>query len=244
MLFDADSRVSMALGSFDEGERVTEHPDHCTVSAHPRVAPAYVTVPFLVAASNTPPFGFVRVESRSNEPGTVEIAAIDGTRARFGPVTLDLDASAVASFSSRDLEEGDADRGLPTGVGDGEGHWRLEFETDLDITAQAYARNPEDYVSRIDAMVAGIYEDGAHRYEVAFFNPGSNIVKRSILRLVHSGDSDAEVTISAVDDDGLAAPEGDVTLTLPGGEARDVSAQALEAGGDGFEGSIGDGEGK
>ena len=244
VLFDADSRVSMAPGSFEEGERSTPHPDHCAVLAHLRVAPPFVTVPFLVAASNTPPFGFVRVENRSEESGTVEVTAIDDTGERFGPVTLALGAGEVASFTSRHLEEGEAERGLSAGVGDGNGHWRLELDTDLEITAQAYARNLEDYVSRIDATVAGVYVDGMYRYHVTFFNLGSNVVKPSVLRLVNPNDTDAEVTLSTVDDDGDAAPEGDVTLTLPAGEARDLSAQALESGGDGFEGSFGDGEGK
>ena len=98
-------------------------------------------------------------------------------------------------------------------------------------------------MSRIDATVVGTYDGGTHRHEVAFFNPGSNVVKRSVLRLVNPGDADAEVSISAVDDND-AAPEGDVTLTLPAGEALDLSTQALESGADGFEGSFGDGEGK
>ena len=99
-------------------------------------------------------------------------------------------------------------------------------------------------MSRIDAMVAGAYGGAMYGYEVAFFNPGSNVVKRSVLRLVNPGDADAEITISAVDDDGDAAPEGDVTLTLPAGEALDLSALALESGSDGVEGRFSDGEGK
>ena len=244
LIFDAGSRLSMVLGSFDEAERSDPHPDHCAVSARFRVAPELVTAPFLVAASNTPPFGFVRVENHSVESGTVEIAAIDDTGERFGPVFLAIGAGAVASFTSRQLEEGAAERGLSAGVGDGEGHWRLELDTDLDIAAQAYARNPNDYVSRIDATVPGLYENGVHRYDVAFFNPGSNVDKRSVLRLVNPGEGDAEVTVGAVDDGGAAAPDGDVTLTLPAGAARDLSALALERGGEGFEGSLGDGEGK
>ena len=244
LVFDADSRVSMALGSFEEGERSAPHPDHCAVLAHLRVAAPFVAVPFLVAASNTPPYGFVRVENRSEESGTVEMTAIDDTGARFGPVSLAINAGQVAAFTSRHLEEGAEERGLLAGVGDGGGHWRLEFDTDLDIAARAYARDPEGYVSRLDATVAGAYEDGVHRYAVAFFNPGSNVVKRSVLRLINPGDTDAEVTISAVDDAGVAAPDGDVTLTLPAGEARELSALALESGGDGFEGSFGAGEGK
>jgi len=244
LLFDADTRVSMVLDSFEESERSPPHPDHCAVLAHLRVAPPFVTVPFLVAASSAPPWGIVRVENRSNESGTVEISAIDDTGERFGPVSLALEAGAISSFTSRHLEEGAAERGLSPGVGDGEGHWRLQLDTDLDIAAKAYARHPEDYLSRIDATVAGTYDTGMRRYEVAFFNPGSNVVKRSVLRLVNPGTLDAQVTIGAVDDDGDAAPEGDVTLTVPAGEALHLSAQALESGGDGFEGSFGDGEGK
>ena len=244
VVFDASAGLSMVGGSFEEGERIDPHPDHCAVSARFRVAPGFVTVPFLLAASNTPPFGFVRVANRSDESDTVEITAIDDTGERFGPVSLAVDAGAVGAFTSRHLEDGSAERGLSAGVGDGDGHWRLELETGLDITARAYARNPEDYVSRIDATVAGAYDEGTHRYEVAFFNPGSNVVKRSVLRLVNPGDGYAEVAISAIDDDGAAPPEGDVSLTVPAGEARDLSAQALESGADGFEGSFGDGEGK
>ena len=244
LVFDAGAGLSMVPGSFEEGGRSGPHPDHCAVSARIRVAPAFVTVPFLVAASTAPPFGFVRVENRSNASGTVEITAIDDTGARFGPVSLALEAGAVSSFTSRHIEDGSAQHGLSAGVGNGEGHWRLELDTDLDIAARAYARSPEEYVSRIDATVAGTHAARAHRYEVAFFNPGSNVVKRSVLRLVNPADHEAEVTIAAVDDDGAAAPGGDVTLTLAAGEARDVSAQLLESGGEYLQGRLGVGEGK
>ena len=121
LVFDTGLRLSMVSGSFEEGEHSDPHPDHCPVSARFRVAPAFVTVPFLVAASNTPPFGFVRVFNHSGEAGTVEAAAIDDTGARFGPVSLALDADAVGTFSSSDLEDGAAHRGLSAGVGEASG---------------------------------------------------------------------------------------------------------------------------
>ncbi len=244
LAFDTGPGLSMALGSFEEAERGGPHPDHCAVSARFNVAPAFVTAPFLVAASNTPPWGFVRVVNRSDEPGTVEITAIDDTGARFRPVSLALGAGAVGAFSSRDLENGAMHRGLPEGVGDGSGHWRLELVTDLDVAVRTYARGPDGYLSRIDRTVPGTDFGTGYRYEVAFFNPGSNVVTRSILRLVNPGDGDAEVTIAARDDLGDAAPEGDITFTLPAGEARDLSAQVLESGAEGFDGRFGDGEGK
>ena len=53
----------------------------------------------------------------------------------------------------------------------------------------------------------------------------------------------AEVTVTGRDDAGDAA-SGTVRLTLPAGAARTLTAQALEAGGAGFDGSLGDGAGK
>ena len=244
LAFDTGTGLSMALGSFEEAERGGPHPDHCAVSARFNVAPAFVTAPFLLAASSTLPQGFVRVINRSDASGTVEITAIDDTGARFGPVSLALGAGAVGAFSSHDLENGTARRGLSEGVGDGIGHWRLELDSDLDIGVRTYARGSDGSVSRIDRTVPGTDFGARYRYEVAFFNPGSNVVTRSILRLVNPGDGPAEVTIGARDDLGDAAPEGDVTLTLSAGEARDLSAQALESGAEGFDGRFGDGKGK
>ena len=244
LIFDIGTGLSMALGSFEEGARSDPHPDHCAVSARFDVAPAFVTAPFVVAASDTPPWGFVRVDNRSEESGTVDIVAVDDTGVRFGPVSLALGSGAVGTFTSRDLENGAVHRGLSEGVGDGSGHWRLELDTDLDIAVRTYVRSPDGYVSRIDRTIPGAQIGTRHRYEVAFFNPGTNTAKRSILRLVNPGDSAAEVTIAARDDAGDAAPAGDVTLILPAGEARDLSAQSLEGGDDAFSGRFGDGEGK
>ena len=244
LVFDVESGVSMVPASFEEGEHTDPHADHCAVSARFRVAPGIVTVPFLVGATDSPPWGFVRVVNRSDESGTVEIAAIDDTGERYGPVSLSLDARAVGAFTSRALEEGAVHRGLTSGTGAGNGHWRLELDTDLDVVARAYARGAAGYVSRIDATIAGTYDGARHSYEVAFFNPGSNAVQRSVLRLVNPGDAEAEVKIGAVDDQGIWAPEGDVTLTLGAGEARDLTAAALESGGEDFNGRFGDGEGK
>ena len=203
-------------------------------------------MPFLVAASGAPPWGFVRVVNRSDEAGTVDIVdivALDDTGERFGPVTLSLGARAVGTFASRDLEEGAAHRGLSAGVGEGTGHWRLELDTDLDIVARAYARSPESFLSRIDATVAAIDDDG-FRYDVRFFNPGTNTVKPSALRLVNPGDATTDVIIRAHDDQGDDAPEGEVTLSVAAGTAVELSAQALERGGAGFQGRLGDGAGK
>ena len=64
----------------------------------------------------------------------------------------------------------------------------------------------------------------------------------SSLRLVNTGGNDERVSIEGVDDQGGNA--GPVTLTLPAGESRTLSAFDLENGAPGFAGTLGDGEGK
>ena len=204
--------------------------------------PTGPVVPFLIPASSIHPRGFVRVVSRSEESGTVKIMAIDDAGERFGPVSLTLEAHAVGKFTAQDLEEGAAHRGLSAGVGNGSGNWRLEFDTDLDIEAHAYAYGP-GWVSRIDRTLVDI-GDGEIRYDVRFFNPASNSAKHSFLRLANPGDAPVEVEISAFDDNGDAAPGGVVQLTVPSGQARELSARALESGSDNFQGRLGDGVGK
>ena len=81
------------------------------------------------------------------------------------------------------------------------------------------------------------------RHRVAFFNPGSNASQVSRLRLVNPGEEEAEVSIVGIDDRG-ESPGSEVTTTIPAGASRTFTAAALESGGEGFEGSLGDGAGK
>ena len=129
---------------------------------------------------------------------------------------------------------------MPNGVGDGEGNWRLELESGLSIGALAYVRTADGFLTGMHDKVP----EAGGRHQVLFFNPASNQSKRSRLRLVNPGTEAAEVTVSARDDAGECAPGGDVRLTLPAGVSRMLSAQELESGGDGLDGSFGDGTGK
>ena len=210
------------------------------LSAGPASAQSTHTLPLVPPADFAGLEGFVRIVNDSDQAGTVQIHAIDDTGRRFGPVPLSLAAHEARHFRSLDLERGDTERGLPEGVGDGTGHWRLELETTLAITALGYIRTPDGFLTGMHdvAPVAG----RSHR--VMFFNPASNRDKVSWLRLANPGAAEAAVTVAARDDAGAEAPGGTVTLTLPAGAARTLTAQALEAGGEGFDGSLGDGAGK
>ena len=195
------------------------------------------TLPLVLPASFTGMDGIVRIINRSSTPGEVRIHAIDDTGRRFGPATLALDAKETVNVNSRDLEQGNDAKGLPAGVGDGEGYWRLELDTALDIGPLAYVRTADGILTAMHDVVA-VAETCHH---VPIFNPGSNQNQKSALRLINPGENAAEVTIIGLDDTGESAPEGAVRLTLAAGTARMVTAWELESGGSGLEGRLGDG---
>ena len=182
--------------------------------------------------------GLVRITNRSERAGTVTVHAVDDTGRRFGPARLAVGARATAQLFSGDLERGG--RGLSGGVGDGEGYWRLELETDLDIVPLSYVRTPDKFLTSVHDVV----RCEAGRCEVPFFNSAGALDKQSLLRVVNLSGAATEVRVEGRDSAGAPAPGGAVRFTLAGGAARMLSAQMLEAGDASFEGRLGDGSGK
>ena len=183
--------------------------------------------------------GFVRVINRSESPAEITIGAHDETDWTYEPLTLSLQGGQVAHFNSNDLEQGNAGKGLTGSTGAGEGDWRLELSSDADIEVLSYIRTTDGFLTAMHdvAPVSGT------RHRVAIFNPGSNMAQVSRLRLVNAGQDAAEVMIVGTDDGGLS-PGSDVLVTVPAGGTRTYTAQELESGAEGLEGSLGDGAGK
>ena len=188
-------------------------------------------VPYFSPASDPDRQGFVRIANRSEVAGTVSIEAIDDAGTRFGPVALSIGGGETVHFNSDDLEAGNAGKGLPDGVGDGSGAWRLEMGTDLDVEALAYLRHKDGFLTAVHDVVP--LEDG--RYRVPFFNPASNWRQVSLLRLTNPGTEPATARIQGIDD---AGDGGQAETTVAPGASRTLSAQDLEGMG------LGDGKGK
>ena len=182
--------------------------------------------------------GFVRIVNHSSRAGTVLVEAIDDSGMRYGPVPLSIGAGAAAHFNSGDLEAGNADKGLPEGIGaSGEGAWRLELTSGLDIEVLSYLRTRDGFLTALHDTAPAA--SGVHR--AVFLNPGGNVDQVSRLRLVNWGSEDAHVTISGTDDIGSDSPE--VVVEVPAGTAREWTSAELESGA-GTEGALGEGEGK
>ena len=182
--------------------------------------------------------GFVRVINHSGGSGEIAIEAIDDAGTAAGPVVLTLDANETAHFNSKDLEDGNADKGLSGGVGPGEGDWRLVLDSDLDFEVLSYIRTEDGFLTAMHDTVPLI--DGTYR--VAIFNPGSNPDQVSHLRLINPGGGPAEVTVEGIDDAG-DSPGDAVTVDVPAGESVTLTASELELGA-GLDAALGDGFGK
>ena len=200
----------------------------------------HYSVPLFLSAANPTRHGFLRIVNRSSHPGTVRIHAIDDAGMRFGPVNLELGASSAAHLDSIDLECGDLAKGLSGGVGRGQGEWRLELATTLDILARSYVRTSDGFLTRLTGTSA--LGDG-NSCVVDFFNPASNHEQVSRLRLVNTSNEIAEIAVTGTDDRGQHAP-GEVRLTIPAGETRTLTAHDIESGAPGVSGRLGEGTGK
>ena len=127
----------------------------------PMAAPAQNThtLPLVRPAGFAGQESLVRIVNRSATSGTVQVNAIDDTGERFGPVTLTLGARQALNITSGDWERGNAAKGLPVGIGDGEGSWRLELATALTIEPLAYIRTPDGFLTAMHD-VAPVSEGG------------------------------------------------------------------------------------
>ena len=202
--------------------------------------------------------GVLRILNRAGEAGTVTIHAIDDSGVRTGPAIFTLGSAAAVEFTAAELASGNPARGLSGGIGPLAGDLRLEVETDLDIAPLAFARAADGTLSAMHDTVRGASGDlsgsasggisggapASYRYEVPVFNPASDVVRPSRLRLINAGHAPAAVTIGARDDSGALAAGGDVTLTLPPHGARTLTAPQLESGDSGLTGRLGAGVGR
>ena len=142
------------------------------------------------------------------------------------------------TFNSDDLE-GNPKGKLSQGIGSGDGDWRLELSSALDLEVLSYIRTTDGFLTAMHDVVPAS-ETG---HQVAIFNPGSNPNQVSRLRLINPGSKPARVSIEGIDDAGESSGDA-VVVTVPAGATRTVSAKELEAGGRGLAGMLGRGKGK
>ena len=213
----------------------------CTLALHIGFAFAESThtLALFPAASDTERQGFARVVNHGVDPGEVPIVAVDDTGRRADSITLTLEGRQTAHFNSDDLENGNERKGLSGAVGSGQGDWRLELTSELDIEVLGYIRTADGFLTAMHDTVPVT----GNRHRVAMFNPASNANQASALRIVNLGSGPAHVSVSGVDDSGNSRGEV-VRLSVPSDSALVLSATQRETGDSGLRGTVGDGRGK
>ena len=194
-------------------------------------APEGTTVPLFTAAAKSRQ-SFARIVNRSPEAGIVMVLATDDSGWPRPAFAIPIDGHQALHFNSDDLEHGNADKGI-AGVGGGAGHWRLSFESRLDLQVLAYMRTADGFLTALHDVVG---ESGRTR-QVPLLNPGSNARQESVLRIVNTASAMTSVIIRGHDDAGLEG-ERPVRITLRRNEAIMLTAKELEDRG------LGDGSGK
>ena len=196
-------------------------------------------VPLMLSTFNSRE-GFVRIVNESEDSGSVRVFAFDDGGHAPDPIEIPLAAGQVVHFNSKDLESGNAGKGIKGGVGAPvQGDWRLDVESGLPVRVLAFVRTTDGFLT---AMHDVLPRNDQGQLVAHTFNPGSNMNQASTLRLVNAGANDESLSIDGVDDQGNDA--GPVTLTLSAGECRTLSAFDLENGAQGLIGTLGDGSGK
>ena len=199
------------------------------------------SIPFLPGSGNE--FGrdgLVRVINHADRAGEVRIDAFDDDGTAYGPLTLTVGASTAVNFNTRDLEAGNPAKGLTGSTGLGQGDWRLDLASTLDMEVLAYVRTPDGFLTAMHDVLPFI--EGRHRAQM--FNPGDNDNQVSVLRVVNAEAEVATVFVEGVDDRGRSPRQG-VTISIPPGASRSFTAAELESGSaPGLSGSLGDGVGK
>lgn len=220
--------------------RFTDEPMARLTFVLQEVSGSFVHVPlFPPTFEDMDPQGFVRVINRSSASGSVEIVAVDDAGARSEPLELSIAGGETRHFNSTDLVMGEADKGLSGHADPGEGDWRLEMLSALDVEVLSFIRAQDGFLTSMHDVVP---RDG-DTYRVAIFNPASNRQQESRLRLINPGAENAEVTLSGVDDRGVLA-EVELTLEIAAGAAAWLSAEQLETGLGDRQAGLGDGTGK
>ena len=180
----------------------------------------------------------LRLMNLSHSTAEIVVFGVDDTGdPASGLVVLSLPVGTSQSISTSELENGAP--GLIGRLNDGEGDWRLNLQSDLNLDLFSNARTQDGIVTVVDDTAA----TSDRRHHVPLFRPARENQQISQLRLINPSADPAEIRIQGWDDAGLAASGGAVTLTLPSGTTHTISATALEEGADELVGSFGRGEG-
>ncbi|SHO57071.1 YbhB/YbcL family Raf kinase inhibitor-like protein [Vibrio quintilis] len=183
--------------------------------------------------------GFIRVTNLSGISGSIQLYGMDHKGKKTEIVTLKIRPQQTITLNSADIENGNQSKGLKKGIGPGTENWRLVLNSKLDFRVNSYERTEDGLVISLHDIVKS--KEG--RFDVPFFNPGSNKNQISVLRVYNVDDKRATVRITGKDDEGRSF--GPVILSVTAKHIAEITAEELEKGSNiDLSSGLGDGSGK
>ena len=216
-----------------------------SVSVNFTAAPVYSrAIPLMLASDEQGRQGFLRIQNYSEDFDIeLEITGIDDWGQRFGPLSYPLSPLQSIHFNSTDIEQGNVDKGLVSGLGNGRGSWRLQLRSSTPIFATSYVRTQDGFLTSIHDTALDLELDGT-LFLVPIFNPASNVNQRSYLRIINLSNQANSVDVLGIDDAG-AFGLAEVRFSIRGSQSVLLDADHLENGiPDIDSGQFGDGKGK
>ena len=211
------------------------------VLASPGTRAETYRLPLLPSASDALREGMVRIVNHSDEAGRVAVTAIDDSGLAFGPVAIELGARQAIRFSSTDLERGNEALGIATGIGGGQGDWRLVLDTPLDIEPLAYVHTSAGFVDSLHDVAPR--RSFYHRVTLLAPDLGGGLPDGSAVRLINPTDARGRRGHLRCRRRQCAGVGPWSPSRWRRGAARTVTARELESGAAGLTGRLGDGAG-
>lgn len=200
------------------------------LSAFTAIAQAAETVvPYFLSASDPDRQSFVQISWLNSRQSCYErqfsVRAFDDMGQEYGPIGIELPRRCfyTMTFNSDDIEYGNPDKSIPSGLGSGTGDWRLIIESDdAETTAYAYVRTADGFLTAMhDSLVPNVH----NVYRASMFNPARNTNQVSSVRIANPHNKPVEVRVQV---DVSNGPESDY-WRIPANGAIKISAQDLES---------------
>ncbi|MBO6656089.1 MAG: DUF1588 domain-containing protein [Pseudomonadales bacterium] len=198
-------------------------------------------VPYANPGSNSTQQSFFRFYNPNDATTQFEVYGIDddGVANKSGPVSFSLGAQEGLHFTSQDLENGNADKGLAGSFCDGSGKWQLIVRSDNSIGVMSLMRAPGGFLTSMNETVPSSGND----HYVYFVKDPAETTQQSFVRILNLSTQSGTVTVTGYDDAGNEG--GTMTFTLAANDAQQLNSSDIEAGNTdkGLSGSLGEGDG-
>ena len=160
------------------------------------------------------------------------ITAVDDSGKFYEPIDIPWrpgpsGCGEIVNFNSRDLEDGNPDKGISEGIGPPDvGDWQLFIESPSPVTVASYVRTAGGFLTSMNDVAPWYPERNA--YYVSTFNPGRNENQRSKLRIINPNAVDIRVNVLAQHDQLVDSYDYGPSILLAPLEAITVTAEDLE----------------